>query len=180
MSAWADDILHYWFDIIGPDHWFAPTHEIDEEISARFAPLWQSLHDEQAVFFVASAREALAAIILFDQFPRNMFRHEAQAFATDALSLNIAKLALEAGFDNEMTKQQRHFLYMPYMHSESLEDQDMSVELFDRLGDHQSLQFAIIHRNMIARFGRFPHRNEILGRETLPEEIEAIAEGENW
>ena len=180
MTAWSEDILHYWFEVLGSKRWFNSNPDIDAEISERFAPLWAGLRHEPAMFFVSGPKEALAAIILFDQFPRNIYRHEPNAFATDALALNIAKLALEAGFDNSLTVQQKHFLYMPYMHSESLEDQDMSVELFDRLGKTEALQFAIMHRNMILRFGRFPHRNEILGRETHPDEIEAIAEGEDW
>jgi uncharacterized protein (DUF924 family) len=180
MTAWSADILYYWFEVLGPERWFNSSPEIDAEISERFAPLWISLRHEPAVFFVSDPQEALAAILLFDQFPRNIYRHEAGAFATDALALNIAKLALEAGFDHSLTADQQHFLYMPFMHSESLEDQDISVELFDRLGKTDALQFAIMHRDIIRRFGRFPHRNEILGRETHPDEIEAIAEGENW
>ena len=172
--------MHYWFDHLGPKHWYNSAPEIDEEISGRFKPLWESLRSEAPIFFIASAREALGAIILFDQFPRNMFRHEAGAFATDALSLDIAKLGLEAGFDSQLDHSERQFLYMPYMHSESLADQDMSVELFDRLDHADALQFAILHRDMIVRFGRFPHRNEILGRETSPKEVDAIAEGQNW
>ncbi len=180
MTAWSADILHYWFDVLGPKRWFNSSPEIDAEISERFAPLWVSMRHEPTVFFLSDPKKALAAILLFDQFPRNIYRHEADAFATDALALSIAKLALEAGFDYNLTAHQQHFLYMPFMHSESLEDQDMSVELFDRLGKAEALQFAIMHRDIILRFGRFPHRNEILGRKTHPEEIEAIAEGENW
>ncbi len=180
VSAWAKDLAHYWFDIVGPDHWFHSAPEIDEDIRERFKPLWESLRHEPGMFFVTSAKEALAAILLFDQLPRNMFRREANAFATDGLALAIAKLAMEAGFDNSLNSVQQHFLYMPFMHSENLDDQDMSVELFDRLGKHEPLQFAILHRDMIVRFGRFPHRNEILGRETRPEEVEAIAESEDW
>jgi len=180
MTAWTTDVLHYWFDHLGPNHWYNSTPEIDEEVSGRFKSLWESLRGEAPIFFIASAREALGAIILFDQFPRNMFRHEADAFATDALALDIAKLGVEAGFDRQLEQPERQFLYMPYMHSESLADQDMSVELFDALGNAESLQFAILHRDLIVRFGRFPHRNEMLGRETLPKEIEAISEGQNW
>jgi uncharacterized protein (DUF924 family) len=180
MIAWTADILHYWFDVLGPARWFNSSTEIDAEISERFKPLWKSLRHEPAIFFLTSSHEALAAILLFDQCPRNMYRREVNAFATDTLALNIAKLALEAGYDNGMTQQQLQFLFMPFMHSESLEDQDMSVELFDRLEDKDPLRFAIMHRDMILRFGRFPHRNEILGRETYPHEIEAISEGEDW
>ncbi len=180
MTAYADDVLHFWFDHLKPAHWFNSSLEIDDEIRDRFQPLLENLRYEPAIFFVASAREALAAIILFDQFPRNIYRREANAFATDTLALDIVKLALEAGYDNGLSSQQQHFLFMPFMHSESLADQDMSVELFDRLDNHDALRFAILHRDVIKRFGRFPHRNEILGRETHPDEIEAIAEGEDW
>lgn len=180
MAGWIDDVLHFWFDHIGPARWYGGGHEIDVEITERFEPLWFALKDEKAIFFATSPLDALAAVILFDQFPRNMFRHEADAFTTDPLALDISKLAIEAGFDVEMTTHQRQFLYMPFQHSESLEDQDMSVELFDGLGDSNSLQFAIMHRDIIKRFGRFPHRNEVLGRETLPEEMDAVNEGKNW
>lgn len=180
MSAWADDVLHFWFDHIGPDRWFDSGPEIDAEIRERFEPLWHSMKAEKAIFFVTSPREALAAVILFDQFPRNIFRHEADAFATDLLALEIAKLAIGAGFQGKLDQQQKQFLYMPFMHSENIADQEMSVELFDALGDAVPLQFAIQHRDIVKRFGRFPHRNEVLGRETLPEEFDAIAEGKNW
>lgn len=180
MAAWVDDILQFWFDNVGPDRWFGSGADIDDEICERFEPLWHSLRGEKAIFFVTSPEAALAAIILFDQFSRNIFRHQADAFATDPLALEIAKLAIEAGFHIQLDTRQKQFLYMPFMHSESLEDQDMSVELFDMLGEQKPLQFAIMHRDLIKRFGRFPHRNEILGRETLPEELDAVAEGKDW
>ena len=177
---WADDIHDFWFRHIGPEHWFSANHEINEEISERFEPLWRSLRDEKAMFFLEDAREALAAIILFDQFPRNMFRGEPDSFSTDALALDIAGQAIELGYDVGMSDDERHFLYMPYMHSESLADQDRSVELFDGLGKHEALRHAILHREAIRQFGRFPHRNAILGRESLPEELQALAEGLSW
>lgn len=180
MTNWTADVLHFWFDHIGPARWYGGGHEVDAETRDRFEPLWFSLKDEKAIFFATSPTDALAAVILFDQFPRNMFRHEADAFATDDLALGIAKLALEAGFDAQLDVAQRQFLYMPFQHSEDIADQDMSVELFDALGEEPPLKFAIAHRDIVKRFGRFPHRNEILGRETLPEEVEAIAEGQNW
>lgn len=180
MTAWADDILHFWFDHIGPERWYGSGPEIDAEIRERFEPLWQSLARERAVFFVNSPDDALAGIILFDQFPRNIFRHEADAFATDPLALEISKLAIGAGFHGQFDEHQKQFLYMPFMHSESLADQEMSVELFDALGEAKPLQFAIMHRDIIKRFGRFPHRNEVLGRETLPEELDAVSEGKSW
>ena len=180
MTAWTDDVLHFWFDHIGPEHWYGGGPEVDAEITERFEPLWHSLKKEKAIFFVTSPLEALAAVILFDQFPRNMFRHQPDAFATDALALSIAKLSIETGFDTDMTPEQRQFLYMPFQHSEDIADQDMSAELFDGLGLAEPMKFAIAHRDIIKRFGRFPHRNEVLGRETLPEEVSAIEEGEHW
>ena len=180
MTAWADDVLHFWFDHVGPDRWFGSGAELDAEIRERFEPLWQSMRSEKAIFFVSAPQDALAAIILFDQFPRNIFRHEADAFATDPLALEISKLSIEAGFHVELDTHEKQFLYMPFMHSESLADQDMSVELFDALGEAKPLQFAIMHRDIVKRFGRFPHRNEVLGRETLPDELEAVSEGKDW
>lgn len=180
MADWTQDVLDFWFGHFGPKQWFGGGPEVDAEVRERFEPLWQSLRHEKALFFATSPSDALAAVILFDQFPRNIFRHEADAFATDGLALDISKAAIEAGFDVDMSKEQRQFLYLPFEHSENLADQDMSVELFDALGDPEILRYAILHRDLIRRFGRFPHRNEVLGRETRPEEIDAIAEGKNW
>lgn len=179
-SNWAEDILHYWFDHLGPNYWFNANDDIDEEIRSRFEQLWNSMRGEAALFFVTDPREALAAVILFDQFPRNMYRDEADAFSTDLLALGIAKGAIEAGFDASLPHEQRGFLYMPFMHSERMAEQDRSVELFDGLGDKQQLDYAILHRDMIARFGRFPHRNEILGRESTKAEAEALSLGRGW
>jgi uncharacterized protein (DUF924 family) len=117
---------------------------------------------------------------LFDQFPRNIFRHKADAFATDRLALEISKLSIAQGLNGQLSLEEQQFLYMPFMHSENITDQDMSVELFDALGKAEPLQFAMMHRNLIKRFGRFPHRNNVLGRETMPDELDAISEGENW
>lgn len=180
MKAWAKDVLHYWFEILGPEDWFGSTQQIDDEIRRRFGPLWQSLHRESVASFIGSAKEALAAIILFDQFPRNIFRDNPDAFASDALALQISRLAIGAGFEQALNLGERHFLYMPFMHSEDIADQDKSVALFDKLGNDDALKFANMHRDMIKRFGRFPHRNKALGRETHPDEAAAIAEGKNW
>lgn len=179
-QAWVGDVIDFWFRHLGPAYWFRSNQEIDDEIGQRFEPLWRSLKNERAIFFVESPRTALAAIILFDQLPRDMFRHEADSYATDALALDIARQSLDLGFDLKLDTDERHFMYMPFMHSEYLGDQDLSVELFDRLGKHEALQHAIMHRDVIRRFGRFPHRNATLGRESRPEELEAIDEGPDW
>ncbi len=180
MAAWTDDVIDFWFDHIGPDRWFASGGDVDSEIRQRYEPLWHAKRGEKAISFLESARQALAAVILFDQFSRNIFRHEAQAFSSDSLALEISKLAIAADFNGQLNAQEQQFLYMPFMHSEDIVDQEMSVELFDALGKAESLQFAIMHRDLIRRFGRFPHRNKLLGRETMPDELDAISEGENW
>ena len=177
MKAWADDILHFWFDHVGPAHWFAPRPQLDAEIRERFCPLWEELRTEQAMFFLGGPRQALASVILFDQFPRNMFREEAQAYATDPLALSIAREAIDMGHDEQLPAERKAFLYMPFMHSEDIEDQDRSVALFRRAGLMDNLRFAEEHRELIRRFGRFPHRNPVLGRESSAAELQAI---EDW
>ena len=116
---------------------------------------------------------ALAAVILFDQFPRNMFRGDAEQFATDHLALAIARAAVDSGLDDQLQSKERGFLYMPFEHSESLADQKRSLQLFTALGDDYLLGFAKKHHDVIERFGRFPHRNAILGRAPRPAEVEA-------
>lgn len=179
-ADWQDDVIAFWFDHVGRDRWFAPDHGLDEEIGERFEPLWGALKGEAAARFAVAPRRALAAVLLFDQFPRNMFRHEATAFETDPLALAIAERAIDSGYDRALDEDGRQFLYMPFMHSELLADQDRSVALFETLEDGKPLGFALQHRDLIRRFGRFPHRNEALGRLSGPEEIEAIAIGGDW
>ena len=175
----VEEVIAFWREV-GPEGWYRGDAALDQKVRARFEGLWRAARDGACADWMESAEGALALILLLDQFPRNMFRHEADAFATDGLALEISKLAIEAGFDSQIPADRRQFLYMPFMHSECRADQDMSVELFDRLGQADQLRYAIMHRDLIRRFGRFPHRNEILGRQSLPEEIEAIAEGSNW
>ena len=177
MKAWTDDILHFWFEHVGPDHWFNPRPALDREIRERYRSLWEEMRGEKAIFFLGSAREALAAVILFDQFPRNMFREEPDSFATDPLARSIAVQAIDMGYEEALEQSEQAFLYMPFMHSEDLEDQNRSVALFQRAGLDDNLQYAIGHRDLIQRFGRFPHRNPILGRESSAEELQAI---EDW
>ncbi|HXS48850.1 MAG TPA: DUF924 family protein [Sphingomicrobium sp.] len=126
--------------------------------------------------FLADPLTALAAVILFDQFPRNMFRGHADAYATDANALAIAKGAVDRGLDKELAPDERKFLYMPFMHSEKLEHQNRAVLLFTELRDDHQLGYAKHHRDIIERFGRFPHRNAILGRASRPEETAAGAD----
>jgi uncharacterized protein (DUF924 family) len=170
-AAEAEDILSYWFGLT-PEQWWRDT-SLDAEIAARFGALWEAERHTPAEDFLGSPREALAAVILLDQFPRNMFRNDARSFATDDLALAIATSAISMGYDLALSQPERGFLYMPFQHSESLPAQARSVALFERLGDAEQLRFARLHRDIIARFGRFPHRNASLGR--LPTEEEKAA-----
>jgi uncharacterized protein (DUF924 family) len=168
----AQSVLHFWFSH-GWDDWWKPNPAFDEEIRTRFLTLWEEQRESLPGNFLGAADEAIAGVILFDQFPRNMFRTHADQFATDPLALAIAKGAIERGFDDGMTPEQRGFLYMPFEHSEDLADQRRSLLLFTALGHDEQLRYARKHYEVIERFGRFPHRNAILGRK--PTAIEAAA-----
>jgi uncharacterized protein (DUF924 family) len=174
------DILAFWFDETGKQDWFDPSSSLDESIRFRFEAIWHRAKDTEAGRFAEDPEQALAAIILFDQFPRNMFRDSARAFETDGLAREIARLSIDAGYDARLSDVQRQFLYMPFMHSEDLVDQKRSLTLFDTLEEREPFQFAVKHYELIAQFGRFPHRNAVLGRETLPQERDAVKAGEDW
>lgn len=176
----TDAILHFWFDEIGADRWWVRSEETDEAIIARFRELWEEWRSRTPESFLASPREALAGIILFDQFSRNMFRGHADAFSTDPLALAIAKAAVDRRLDERMTEDERSFVYMPFQHSEALADQQRSVALFTALGNANSLDFAHKHHDMIARYGRFPARNAALGRPDRPGEQDAIEMSKAW
>ena len=180
MRPEAQTILDYWFGEVGSDGWWTRDDAVDATIRTRFGDLWESWRSRTAENFLGSADDALAAIVLFDQFPRNMFRGQADAFATDSLALAIAKGAVAMGLDDGLDRDRRIFLYLPFEHSEDMGDQDRSLALFTALGDDDALDFAKKHRDMIAKFGRFPHRNAVLGRHDRPGEAEAATEGSDW
>ena len=173
-------ILDFWFREIGADGWWTRSDRTDATIRARFLRLWEQWRTRSAECFLGTARDALAAIVLFDQFSRNMFRGRAEAFATDALALEIAKCTVDRGLDLSLTRQERCFLYMPFMHSEELAMQDRSVALFEQLGEAEQIEYAHKHRDIIARFGRFPARNAALGRQDRSGEAEAITQTASW
>ena len=172
MNDWRRDVLAYWFGL-DPESWWRSEPAVDEQIRERFQQLWSQKRQLPVNAFLDDPLTALAAVILFDQFPRNMFRGDAEQFATDHLSLAIATAAVDRGFDEEMQSQERGFLYLPFEHSESLADQKRSLQLFAALGDDYLLGFAKKHHDVIERFGRFPHRNAILGHAPRPAEVEA-------
>jgi uncharacterized protein (DUF924 family) len=170
--GWQDEVLGFWFALAG-EQWWKADPALDSEISGRFLDLWESKRENLPEAFLGSARDAIAAVVLFDQFPRHMFRGHAEQFSTDPLALAIARGAVDRGLDETMSAEERGFLYMPFQHSEDLADQKRSVALFTALGDDYQLGYAIKHHDVIQRFGRFPHRNPILGRLPRPAEIAA-------
>lgn len=178
MAIEPQEILDFWFTEPVRSHWFSATPELDQEIANRFHRLWGQARDGQLDHWMTSAEGCLALAIVLDQFPLNMFRGQAESFATEAQSREVARFAIQRGFDRLLGDSQRAFLYMPFMHSESLEDQDRSVELFEAAGLKANLAFARHHRELIRRFGRFPHRNAILGRQSSREELDYLASDE--
>lgn len=171
----ANNVIQFW-RAAGPEAWFAK----DDDFDARFKDFCLDLHMQAAArgldHWSGTAEGALALLILLDQLPRNAFRGTAHMFATDPLARMIAEKAIAAGQDMQIESLLRGFFYLPFMHSETLADQERSVRLNAPLGG-DSLAYAIEHRDIIARFGRFPHRNDVLGRETTPEEAAFLDSG---
>jgi len=162
-QAQVQAVLGFWFGH-GWEDWWKRNDAFDAAIRERFQTLWEEQRGNVPELFLGSADEALAAVILFDQFPRNMFRGHADQFATDPLALAVARGAIAKGYDDGMTSERRGFLYMPFQHSEDLRDQRQSLLLFTALGNAEQLRYARKHYEVIERFGRFPHRNRVLGR----------------
>ena len=172
MTDWRADVLKFWFGL-DDEQWWRGGDELDHGIKQNFLKLWFEKRQLPVEAFTTDPLTALASVILFDQFPRNMFRGSAEQFATDPLALAIAREAVDKGLDDELEPRERGFLYMPFEHSEQMADQDRAMLLFTALGDEKMLHFAKLHRDLIARFGRFPHRNAMLGRAPRPDELAA-------
>ncbi len=182
----AQEVLDFWFGGEGGpgygefrEAWFRKDPEFDRKVRARF----EDLHEAAAAGLLEGwreeARSCLALVIVLDQFPRNMFRGDPRSYATDRMAQEAAEYAVDRALDRELPAFQRMFLYMPFMHSEDLEHQRRSVELFRALegvAEADSAGYAVRHMEIIERFGRFPHRNEILGRQTTPEEAEFLTQ----
>ena len=154
--------------------WFASTPQLDATIKSRFESVWEAARRGELDGWRTTPNGCLALVIILDQFPLNMFRGEAKSFASEAKSRDIARHAIEQGFDKQIDSTRLAFLYMPFMHSENLADQDLSVQLFAAAGLENNLRFAKHHREIIRRFGRFPHRNTILGRVSTAEEMDYL------
>jgi uncharacterized protein (DUF924 family) len=172
----AAEILTFWREA-GPEKWFAKDEAFDAEISRRFRPLVEAATRGELSDWEETPEGVYALLVLLDQFPRNLHRGSHRAFAADALAREVAGRALARGFDAAFGNPERRFLYMPFMHSEDLADQERCVALSEASGDADSTKWAIIHRDIIRDFGRFPHRNDLLGRETTQEERRFLANG---
>lgn len=172
----VEKILHYWFEELTPDDWFKADAARDAEIARRFRKIYDELAAGVPPSWLTGPDGFLAAILVLDQFPRNMFRGTPRAFATDAAALELAKRAIAEGKDMQVSSERRAFIYMPFQHAENQNDQARSVELFTALGNKLNLDFAVRHKRVVDRFGRFPHRNEILGRESTAAEAAFLKE----
>jgi uncharacterized protein (DUF924 family) len=180
VHAKAAEVLGFWFDLVMPEQWFAGSASMDEEIATLFGPLRELVLRSEALGWRDEPDTLLAAVILLDQFSRNIHRGTAEAFAADPLARELSLLAMERGWDQDMAVERRQFLYMPLMHAEDPELQGLCVERFEALGDERSLAYAREHAAAIARFGRFPTRNAALGRESTAEEREYLRQGVDW
>lgn len=179
----ADDVLDFWFGREGEpgyggfrEEWFRKDPAFDREVRDRFESLYEAAAAGDLESWREDARSCLALVILLDQFPRNMFRGESRSYVTDKKAQEIAEYAVDHALDRELPEFQRKFFYMPFMHSENLSHQRRSVELFRGLGEGDAESYAVRHMEIVERFGRFPHRNDVLGRSTTPEEDEFLEE----
>jgi uncharacterized protein (DUF924 family) len=163
------DVLAFWREA-GPDRWYERDDAFDAVIRTRFLATYEAAAADERSDWETTAEGALALVIVLDQFPRNMFRDDPRAYAADPLARAVADRAIARGFDQQVDRGERLFFYLPFEHSEEAVDQARSVTLHRALGDADSLKWAQLHADIIARFGRFPHRNAVLGRETTPDE----------
>ena len=179
VRPWARDLLYVWFERLGPSDWFGGGEKVDDLLARRFEHVLHAMGSQPAYDFLGERTIARAAILLFDQVPRNLYRDTAQAVAWDDLALSLTHFALRRGWLRGLSRSEKQFLLMPLMHSEAIADQELSLRLFAR-HVRGSLGFAKAHHRMIARFGRFPHRNEALGRTSTEAEKRAVAAGFSW
>ena len=180
MSITPADVVGFWREA-GPKRWFAKSDAFDAAIRDGFEAAHHAAARGEYTAWADTAEGALALLLLLDQFPRNLYRGSAHAFATDPLARQIARAAIAAGHDQASAPDMRPFFYLPFEHSEALDDQDLGVDLLEAhgaaTGDAGSAKWARLHRDSIQRFGRFPHRNTAFGRQSTPEELAFLAQG---
>ncbi|MBK24796.1 MAG: hypothetical protein CME70_12430 [Halobacteriovorax sp.] len=171
-----EDVLKFWFEELEEKQWWVKDIGLDKLIEDRFGELHKKANAGELKPWRETAEGRLAEVIVLDQFSRNIFRDQPGAFASDELALSLSKDAVETGADQLLEPKKRLFLYMPYMHSESLEVHNEALKLFEDLGFESNIKYEKAHRDIIERFGRYPHRNKILGRQSSNEEIEFLKE----
>ncbi|MGP1684724.1 MAG: DUF924 family protein [Giesbergeria sp.] len=172
----AQDVLDFWFDELTPQQHFAKDAALDARIANRFGPLLSAAERCELAAWRASARGRLAEVIVLDQFSRNIFRDNARAFANDGVALALAQELVAGAHDAELPVEQRAFAYLPFMHSESLAIHVQAMALFDQPGLENSLRVERAHQDILQRFGRYPHRNAVLGRVSTPQELEFLSQ----
>lgn len=178
MRDVKQEILHFWFEETQPAQWFQKNDDFDTLIRERFLGIYRLAADGVCDLWRDEAEGCVALCVVLDQFPRNIFRGQAESFASDAKALLVARQALARGFDQTQPPARRRFLYLPFEHSEDMTDQQRAVALFQSMqaDDPLGYDYALRHQEVIERFGRFPHRNAILGRKNTPEEDEYLAQ----
>ena len=174
-SAWVGEVIRFWFEELTEGHWFAKSDALDAQIRDRFLTLHERLVT-RGDLGVTVPHQALAAVIVLDQFSRNLFRGTPRAFAADPIARRLSRAAIELGLDTAMSERERLFLYLPFQHSEDREDQALSLHLFERLGNEEWTRYAMAHKVIIDRFGRFPHRNAVLNRPSTADELAFLKE----
>ncbi|MDE2513450.1 MAG: DUF924 domain-containing protein [Alphaproteobacteria bacterium] len=179
-ESWVDDVLHFWFVELPPHAWFSGDASTDALVRMRFLALHEELRRGLPPGALMAPEPALAAVIALDQFPRNLYRGQAETYAADSAALAAAERAVALGFDRAFDPTRRHFFYLPFMHAEDRAMQARSVELCTALGDADVLDYARRHRAVVDRFGRFPHRNAVLGRPSTPDELEFLKAGRGF
>jgi len=171
-SITPSDVLDYWFSEKSKQFWFASTPQIDNEIKVRFESVWEKAAEGEYSQWRETADGSVALIVILDQLPLNMFRSDPKGFQTENMAVEVALNAINNGFDEELNDEKLLFLFMPLMHSENIDHQNLQVYLFDKY--NFNLEFSKHHRDLVKKFGRFPHRNEILGRMSTMEELDYL------
>ena len=171
-SITPSDVLDYWFSEKSKQFWFASTPQVDNEIKVRFESVWEKAAEGEYSQLRETADGSVALIVILDQLPLNMFRSDPKGFQTESMAVEVALNAINNGFDEELNDEKLLFLFMPLMHSENIDHQNLQVYLFDKY--NFNLEFSKHHRDLVKKFGRFPHRNEILGRMSTMEELDYL------
>lgn len=180
MTTSPDNVLDFWYSERMQKHWFFSTPEIDQEILDKYESLWQQAASGEIDSWCETSAGSLALVIVLDQFPLNMFRNQTKTFSTGDQAISVSRNAIDNKQNEQIAKDRVAFLYMPLMHSEDMDDQDLSVKMFTKAGLNGFIKFAKQHRDIVKRFGRFPHRNAILSRDSTAEELAYLASDEGF